>query len=100
LHSSTRLNSIRTSLDYSSGREDLTNNKENLGHDHVGFVPSPKRQLHADYTDDNTVRRMIQEFMNEKITLIVHTKGPTDKSFSPNAVKAWFERGQVRALTA
>ena len=100
LHSSTRLNSIRISLDYSAGREDLTNNKENLGYDHAGLVPSPKRHLHVDYTDDNTVRRMVQEFMNEKNTLIIHTKGPTDKSFSPNAVKAWFERGQVRTLTA
>ena len=36
--------------------------------------------------------------MNERFTLILHEKGPADKASSPHAIKAWFERGQVRII--
>ena len=74
--------------------ETNNNNKENV----AALVPSPQRRQHADYTDDNSVRQVLQEFMNEKMTLILHTKGPTSKSYSPQAIHSWFERGQVRFM--
>lgn len=88
-HSSSRLRSIRTSLSFSTPkRNGHAGNKEN--------AEEGKSPIYADYTDDNSIRQLVQEFMNERLTLILHTKGPAEKSYTPHAVKAWFERGQVR----
>lgn len=50
---------------------------------------------HPSMGDDYVIAQMVQEFMNERFTFILHTKDQTSKSSSaPHATTAWFERGQ------
>lgn len=88
----TRCRSALAPFNFGTASDD---NKENFGAPNNLPTSSPQRQQ-ADYTDDYYVRQVVQGFMNEHFTLILHIKSPTAHSFSPHAIRAWFERGQVR----
>jgi len=98
------LNDVHGETCYDSDPEDFTrrrsrklyagspgspSNKENRHQ----FVPrTPRSRASAD--DDYVIGQMVQEFMNETFTLILHFKDNTSKSTAPSTIKAWFERGQ------